>query len=739
MPLYFLGNFGICAISQIMTDKNVKNKFREYCLQFYQEIRNPFSDKKHSINIGNLELAVDMLENIFEMETQEEVFQGLSSKFYSAFNDYLELPRTEIGKLCNNVDRLAELLEPFLKKVTFELFPKECIKKHVGEKKVSIFLWKTSNYADILEQLGIIDKKKLQKKGEAYWKNQNPSLALLRKSFTSRQKGTHESRIHTLGELEQIAYSVTESFIVICLSLLKKKRIQEKLQDIIKKRRAIYLLKERTNSHPITKTLLSFKEHLLIYSYRETIFPDIEERKFLFLNYLAGKGPCFYWLKEDGRLLLKWGNEFFENPPNEVIKRNATRFLLENSIEISLPRICEIFSDYEDKEELAEYTSKIADESNRPLLLKLCEDKREEVARVAKQKVVKMFPRIDSTLEKLVRTTSQQRRKLFIDIMRNFVRKDKLEEYRKFSSLENNSRKLIYIYCLGEVGLLQDLKLLTEWVKEQRRNKILREACWYAILRIANRLGDSERVWKIIDKREELIKISAISALTRKGIGPYFRNLFTDNLIEEYSISSLILEIARKSDKEHIKNYLKKVRLDYDARDLMLALCKMGDLDDFDFIFQLLGECNYHIEFHNHVRVANKLAQICNRRRLEFLKKAIESKEFWTYVHPEEKRDLDNPLPVRDTQNMPLIRRLIAASFLRIAGRKEIDLITKLLSHNYGWIAGKAAIKLSAKGNVDDLNFLVEKIQEIDEEKLEKLIDNPLLTAIRLLDKKIYS
>ena len=718
-----------------MAEGNVKNKFRKYCLCFYREIRSPFSGKKVSINIGDLELAVDMLETIFEAETKETAFQGLSSKFYSAFDEYTDLPRTEIGRLCNNVDKLAELLDPFLKKITLELFPK----KQVEKKGMSILLWKTSNYADILEELGIITKSDLQKKSRNYWKNQTPSLALLRKSFTSRQKGTHESRIHTLEELEQIAYSVVGSFVAICLFLLKKKEVREKLQNIIRKRRAIYLLRERANSYPITGTLLSVKEHLLIYSYRETIFPNIQECKFLFLNYLAGRGPCFYWLKEDGGLLLEWAKEFFENPPNAIIRRNTARFLFENSVRISLSKICEVFPYYEDKEELAEYISKIADKSERALLLKLCEDKREEVALAAKQRVVEMFPQIDNTLRKLARTTSQQRRKLFTDIIKKFARKDKLQEYRRFSSLKDDSKRVIYIHCLGEVGLLQDLEFIMEWVKERRRNKIVRGACWYAISRIANRLGDSERVWKLLHKRERLIRVSATSGLTRKGIGLYFQRLFTDNLVEKYSMSGLILEIARKSDREVIKNYLEGVPLDYNARDLVLALCKIGNADDFDFIFQLLGKCDYEIAFHNHVRVANTLAQICKREKLEFLKKAVESKEFWVYVYLEEERDPNNPLPVEDARNMSLIKRLIATCFLTVAGRREIDLITKLVFHNYGWIAGKAATKLATKGEVNDLDFLIEKMQRIDEEKFEELTDNPPITAARLLDKKLYS
>jgi hypothetical protein len=177
-------------------------EFKEYCLQFYRELNHPYSSqKKVSINISDLEISLDILDSVLSIESEEKSFQGLKDQFYSAFTNYLRLPRNEIGSLCNNIDKLSALIDPFLKKVAFYFLPNEKITIKNGR---SIPLWKTSQYADILEALKIIKVKEIQKKEISYWERQQADLAILREAFTARQKGVHESRIHNLEELEKI-------------------------------------------------------------------------------------------------------------------------------------------------------------------------------------------------------------------------------------------------------------------------------------------------------------------------------------------------------------------------------------------------------------------------------------------------------------------------------------------------------------------------------------------------------
>jgi len=82
------------------------------------------------------------------------------------------------------------------------------------------------------------------------------------------------------------------------------------------------------------------------------------------------------------------------------------------------------------------------------------------------------------------------------------------------------------------------------------------------------------------------------------------------------------------------------------------------------------------------------------------------------------------------------MRRLIATSFLKEATRTDINLIMKLLNHNYKWIAYKAASKLSEIGTVADLNNLVDVLWKLDEEKLRD--NEPALYGLCLLDERLH-
>ena len=591
------------------------SELKEYCLQFYRELKHPYSSaKKVSVNITDLETAVDILDGILSIETKERGFGGLQNQFYAAFNDYLKLPRNEIGSLCIATDKLSALIDPFLKKIALHFLPNKTIETKNGKRAA---LWKTSNYIDILEVLKVISKSKIYKKAMAYWEKQPADLAILREGFTARQKGVHESRVHNLEELERIAYAAIGSYIVVCLHISKSPHIHKKLDEAIQKRRAVHLFEERVRSHPITGTLLSKREHLLVYKWRKEISANIEGRKFLFMNYLAGGGPCFYWFDEsDKEILAAWAEELLLTSEDEIVRKNAIRYLVKNSTDpLKLRALIENFKDYEDKEELAQYIRRFAKPSDINILLKLCSDKREEVALASQQTISQMFSRINETLKKLANSKSPVKIKLLRLIVRNLAQKSDLNLYRSFAGVRDKADQIIYIYCLGEVGTSEDLKSLSCWVTGKRRNTILRGACWYSASRVANRLGMSKKVWHLINKKDRIAKIAAMEAMTRDGIGPQFKSLFSSRFIDRFKLADIILEIATPRDREIIRSYLATATLDYDVRDLVIALCKIGDSIDFEFLFDLFRKYNGKIEFQNHVRVADGMARICNKRQ----------------------------------------------------------------------------------------------------------------------------
>ena len=708
---------------------------KEYCLQFYRELNHPYSvGEKVPINISDLEMAVDILDGILGIESGEKSFRGLQDQFYTAFSNYLQLPRSKIGSLCIAADKLSALIEPFLKKVASYFLPN---KRIVTENGTKLPLWKTSNYADILEALKLIKKSKIHTKTTGYWEKEPADLAILRYGFTARQKGVHESRIHSLEELEKTVYSTIGSYIIVCLHISKILPLFGKLEEITQRQRSVHLFEERVRSYPITGTLLSKKEHLLIYKWRKEISPDVEGKKLLFVNYLAGCGPCFYWFKgEDRDIMIAWAKELLATSEDEIIKENAIRYLVENST--TPPKLRELIANlqsYENKEELSEYIRRFAKPSDISDLLKLCSDKREEVALVSQELLPQMFRKVNEALKKLTRSKSLVKRKLLRLIIKNRAKESDTDLYRGFANVKDKAEQIIYICCIGEVGTDEDLKFLSQWITTKRRNEILRTACWYSISRIANRLGMSRQVWSLINKRDRISKIASLEAMSRNGIGRNFKSLFSKQFVERFNLADIILKIAAPGDNRIIRSYLATAKLDYGVRDLVLALCKIGGTDDFEFLFNLFSNYKEKIEFQNHVKIADGMARICGKKQSQSLGKFIKSSEFWSYISSGDNR-AKRPLPVKNVDNQAFIKRVIAACFIDKATRKNIDILRKLLHHNYKWIAYKAAAKFAKVGNVRDLDNLTHSAWNLDQEKLKEA--NATMHALCLLDKKLY-
>ena len=386
-------------------------------------------------------------------------------------------------------------------------------------------------------------------------------------------------------------------------------------------------------------------------------------------------------------------------------------------------------------EELERYIRRFAKPSDKDLLLKLSSDKREEVSLVSQKLLAQMFPKVEDRLKKMARSKSPIKRKMLRLIVRKLARKADLSFYRGFANVSDKAEQIIYVYCLGEVGTGKDLRFLSDWVTTRRRNKALKAACWFSISRIANRLGDSERVWLLINKKDRIAKIAALEAITREGIGPNFKVLFSKGFVDRYNISDIILDIATPGDTEILQSHLSMATLDYDARDLVLALCKIGGGYNFQFLFDLFSKYKDEIQFRNHVRVADSMAKICTKKQAQELRKFVNSKEFWSYILREQART-KNRLPVVNTDNQVFMRRIIAACIIEKGNKKDTGTLIRLLWHDYKWIANRAAEKLSKISGKRDLDKLTQDLWQLNEDALGYA--EPALYALCLLDRKLY-
>lgn len=707
----------------------LNNEIRNFYKRFYEKLEHPFDrNVSQQLKIEDLEIALDFLEEVLETEVSEERLQEVESRFNAAFENYINLPRIQIGALCNSIEKLASLLDPFLKKLAFKFYPQEKIKK--GKKLIP--LWRVSDFADILDVLKIA-KVNLKRSDEGSWVRQPWDQAILRVAFVTRHKGVHESHKYSLQELERIAYATIGSYLVICLNVMQDPSIKKLYRQNVERRHFATLLRSKTEAFTTTGSLLSANEHLNIYRHRSAIEPTVEEARFLFICYLASSGPVFFWLKKYNKSLkIKWALEALKMQ-DELIRRNAFRYLIGNGRRFNLEEIMEFFSEYELKVELAMYILKLARTSDVNLLLLLYRNKAEEVADAAFEMLHRMVRRENSSiLQRLAVSQSLNRQYLLQSLIRKIAKRKRLVRYRQFVSIKNNASKMIMLYCLGEVGEKRDIALIQSWLNERRRGKALKYASWYSIGRIASKNRDTNLVLRLLKKHDRDIQIAVYESLTREGIGKHFDYLFRCRNISEESKCNVISQISNREDLDSIKNYLLRIELDNNARELVLTVCRLGGAKEFDFLINLFSNHPSKIEFWNHVKIASGIGRLCNRKRIPYFKKIINSPEFWEYYG--QQRSKNKPMPVKNFENIPLMRRIVAAAFCKVANKSETSILRKLLKHYYKWIGLNASMALEHFSDAEELNLLLQESLSSNETDHQ----GDVISALCLIDKKLY-
>ncbi len=721
-----------------MVSSSLKGSFRNYCLQHLVTLHHPLTDATESIHDADIEAACDVFESVVAAEGTPRQFSGLEDQFYSAFSAYLTLPRTELGNLCVAVDRIAGLIDPFLKNLALHLYPDRVLTKVRNDKKEKVLLWKTSNYADILEELGIISLSELRNDKDSYWSVQLARYAIVRKGFAFRHRGVHESRMLTLWEMESTAYAIVAQFLVICLHVMRDSQLTEKLRILTERTRALYLLHDRVRSFPLTQNLLSIREHGLLYQYRRDLKPDIQEKRFLFLNYLAGRGPCFFWLgQEPADLVLRWAEEIYKTTGDFNIKKASARFLLRARSRLPLESLLSLFSDYADKAELASYIARVTAVSDRGALMPLVHGKREEVALEAAKLFVRCSSRIDAVLRRLAISSSTQRIGLLRTCIRHVARPEHIPTYRASITKGNRANRVLNALCLGEVGEPSDLQTLKSLIKNKRTARGVRETFLYASGRIADRIKDRDFLRRLINGRENATFLAGVTTTTRTGLGSDLTLLLhqaAHSPKRRQAVSELLERVCVRGDRLFLRRFLRLYGLDNSTRHAILALCRVGLPEDCRFLLGLFLNCARKIELFNHVRIAEAIAGLCSSELRPYLGRYLKSHEFWRYVKPNEPRARGG-LPIRNTENLPLVRRITAACFVAVATSRDRRTVLRLLRHNYGWIASKACEGIRRIGRQEDIDKLVtDLLATKDEETMTKTVG-----GLSALDCKLYA
>ena len=230
--------------------------------------------------------------------------------------------------------------------------------------------------------------------------------------------------------------------------------------------------------------------------------------------------------------------------------------------------------------------------------------------------------------------------------------------------------------------------------------------------------------------------MAGVTAVTRIGLGSDLRPLLrqaTYSSKRRQAVSELLERVCVPGDRLFLRRFLRLYGLNNSTRSAILALCRVGLPKDCRFLLRLFFNSTGKVELFNHVRIAEAVAGLRNAELKPSLKSFLKSPEFWTYVKPDEPRNADR-LPVKNLENLPLLRRIIAACFLAVATAEDRRIIIKLLQHNYGWIASKACDRICNVGRPEDIDKLVsDLLTKVDEEATAKIV-----AGLSALDSELY-
>lgn len=700
---------------------------RVYCSRHLKKLFNPFNKNvQRDFSQEEIDLSLDFLTHVLKKEIDEPRLQELDQKFYSAFEQYLTTSRLYFGAVLNGIERLSSLFEPFLKKIVYIYFKT----RRLSDTKTPLC---HASIDQILNTLGFIQAEIKNDKDE-YWAKQPFEQSIFRLEYVTRHKGVHESHFYTLEQVEKILNSIIASYFLVSFFLVSKKDIRKDFLDKLEVRNLSYLIKSKTASYLGTGSLLTQKEHIKLYKYRTEIEINNDLLKFLFINYLAGNGPIFFWIKDiEKKKLVSWAKEFLKSP-NEDIQRNAIRFLIFLGKLFSLNYLKKLFLEYELKEEYATYIKKFGTRQDIDLFIALSQKKKlEEVRYAAREACINFLTmRHIKKLEKMAYSANLDNRLLFEKIILKNTVKENLEKYRVDTTSRDIYKRLVAIYSLGIVGDFNDLQKFKNEFKKKRLNRHLREAYLKSIVRLLVKFEDMDNVIKYINRRSHFIAKTAILALPEYFIKNHLTDLLKIYNKHPYEIGNRVCEFTKKEFIKPIEEILAQTVLDNRVRYLVLSLCKVGDYNVFEFLMKLFMDYIDEIDFWNHAYIAKSMSRMVSDKNKKLLRKIISSDEFWRYYG--EKRSKNKRMPVKDYRNVYFIKRLVGIIYPVIASYSDLNTLKKMLSHPYKMTAVSAAKRIGFLAEEKDLNSIVDTALKEDS---DYILSN-FVTCLCEIDKNIY-
>ncbi len=703
--------------------------FDRYCKAYLGVVPHPFQGLGEvSFNANDLRDAVACVRLVLEAPVPDPRLSDLRDRFLGAFHAYLETPRDQDGPLVNAVERLAQLVEPYLKKLVLLFYP--TLVYQGAKRRAPLWHFGTEQ---ILKDLQLVSSD-LKKAETAYWQGQAAEAAIWRLAYVSRHKGTHEAHLLDLPSLERMVTAVVAALLLAARHALSDPKSSAKDHAILRDGlRFQELLRVRSETFGVTGELPTSIEHIRLFLVRDQISLDESQARLLFRSYCAGHGPVFYFLrgrKEDE--LMRWAYDL-SGSPDEAVSRGAVAFLLSAGHYLPLQKVAELFSHYRSRFRLASYLSRAPSRRDLEVLWQLALRHRSPVVREsATTAFVQTASEADrSWLRRAAASTSPHAFNLFLRWTVRLANQERLPLYRRnLTSPQPHLRRLAAI-ALGAVGARDDINLLQRVARTRRRDNATKSCAIIGLGMLAARHGDHGILRRLLSGDGADTARLPVLGVGLLGDGAQGKLLVPAFRRARREVAAALRDCASPSLRPAIRRLLVREKLDEVGRLLVLALCRCARADDFIYLIRLMARYGNEPQWDSY-EIMQEVAPLARGARggRQLLRGWMHSSEFWRYYGSDRPED---QLPVVRYENLVLMRGLIGLAFGELARPTDIPRLRKMLRHSYWAVNRGGENGLMRVGGEEALRSLLAEANTVGEE-----VRRGLLEAIIGLDAELY-
>lgn len=166
-----------------------------------------------------------------------------------------------------------------------------------------------------------------------------------------------------------------------------------------------------------------------------------------------------------------------------------------------------------------------------------------------------------------------------------------------------------------------------------------------------------------------------------------------------------------------LRKTLKEIQLTPSAQYLALALLRLGDASDVEFVIRAIAETPAEIRYWLQIEVSHAVEERMQALGTQIppdIRSVLEEREFWKNPGVSRRDHATvRGLPLQNKSNRTLYIRAVAHAVIGVAQKSDVELLCRLVSHPFSIISRSAAIKLIGLFGETGMQTLQSKISEM--------------------------